>query len=166
MGKLNHNINDWQRTLTQEERSERARIAGRASAVMRGRRKALRELLDDALRLPPGDPAIIQALEDAGLEANYGNAVILAMMTRAAQGDVEAAKYVRDTVGERPVDVAQLTVAAGPVQAMDLSRLTDDQLAQLASDRVEALPDRQPRLHKVALEQPQEAPIPCATMDS
>ena len=154
------NIAAYNRALSPEERRRRAAIAGRASAEIRSRRKTLREILDDALRLQPGDQELRERLTAAGLDVSYGGAVVLAMMVKAAGGDVEAAKYVRDTVGERPADVAQLTVAAGPVQAMDLSRLSDDQLARLAADREAALPDPGHRLHKVAIEQPLDASIP------
>lgn len=47
--------------------------------------------------------AIWNKFHENGLE-NYTDAIAIAMITQAADGNVEAAKFVRDTLGEKPVE--------------------------------------------------------------
>ena len=56
----------------------------------------------------------------------------LAALNRAAHGDVEALRFVRDTLGEKPTENYNLSMEAKPVKSMDLSGYTDEELERIA----------------------------------
>lgn len=117
---------------TPEERAERARKAGVVSGEKRREYSRLNKLLKAALVLDVRDKSMAERLREMGLEPTNANAIIMASIGKAAAGDVEAARFVRDTVGEKPTEAYQLAVTDKPIKAMDLSRLTDEELSALA----------------------------------
>ena len=48
-------------------------------------------------------------------------------------GDIEAARFVRDTIGEKPTEALQIS-AVQDVQQMDVSGLTDAELQAIIAD--------------------------------
>lgn len=127
-----HDIRDWQSTLTQEQRTECARNAGKASAEKNRRYRTFRECLQTILSLEVTDDALRAELETMGLDPSYSNAISMAAIRKAAStGDIEAARFTRDTVGEKPTEALQMTFDK-PVKSMDLSKLTDEELEALA----------------------------------
>ena len=77
-------------------------------------RKKMKEDLDILLRvaLKKGDittPEDILSLEEADNEnVTAQTGIIIAMIKRALLGDVNAAQYLRDTVGEKPSDKVEV----------------------------------------------------------
>lgn len=131
--KPNHNINDWQSALTQEQRTENARRAGLASAESRKKYKTFRECMQTILSLEVSDEALRAELEKMGLDPSYSNAISMAAIRKAAAaGDIEAARFTRDTVGEKPTEALNLGITGKPVKALDLSQLSDEELEALA----------------------------------
>jgi len=131
------NIEAYQRSLSESERRESAIRAGRASGEARTRRKLFRETLADLMRSDAVPEEIRQALKETGMQVDIQSAILLAAARKAMTGDVEAMRYVRDTLGEKPTETYNLSVADKPVQAMDMSRLSDDELQALA-DKADA----------------------------
>lgn len=129
---------------TPEERRESAVRAGLASGQARRQRRLLRETLSGLLRTPVDDPTAAATLEAAGLPADLQGGMIYAVLRRAQTGDVEAARFIRDTLGEKPTESFNLSVSQKPVQSMDLSQLSDEELVRLADglddDETPALP--------------------------
>ncbi len=78
------------------EQRERARIAGKKSGEARRKRKTLRE---DFLTLL----ASLVEQED-GTKKRIQEMMAEAIVARAVCGDVRAAEYIRDTIGEKPVE--------------------------------------------------------------
>ena len=117
---------------TPEERHEWAVKAGRASADKRRRMKAQRDILRDLMRTDCADEAVAEALISAGMEPSIANAINFAVLRRAQTGDIEAARYVRDTIGEKPTETTALQISNQPVRAMDLTQLSDAELEALA----------------------------------
>lgn len=77
-------------------------------------------------------------LEAIGADPTVLNAIHIAVSKRARAGDVEAARYLRDTAGERPREGIEIGGLDGkPIQAMDLSGMMDDQLRALAAQYAE-----------------------------
>lgn len=105
-------------------------------------RDALRDLLDGSAVGVPGLEDAAAALQAAGVSDPTGaDAVVYMQMVRAGRGDTEAARFVRDTAGERPAD--QLNVIPGEiVRPDDVAELSDAELAALADGKAEtqALP--------------------------
>lgn len=120
------------RALTSEEARAIGRKGGVASGIARRRRRQMRELLGELMTTPVPDEQIQSVLEGSGLDASFENAISFAMLLRAARGDVEAARFVRDSLGEKPTETYNLSVGQQPIQAMDLSKLSDAELEYLA----------------------------------
>lgn len=80
---------------TKEERREIATQGGIASGQSRRERKAIRELLEEALALPYTDMM-------SGKESTNGEAVVAALVRRAIDGDVSAARLIVHSVDGLP----------------------------------------------------------------
>ena len=128
-----HDIRDWQATLTQEQRTECARKAGKASAEVRRKYKTFRDCMRDILSLDVTNEQLRETLVALGLDPTYSNAISLSSIQKAANfGDIEAARFARDTVGEKPTDALNMSVTGKPIKSLDLSQLSDEELEALA----------------------------------
>jgi hypothetical protein len=85
--------------FTSDQDREKARIngakGGRASGESRRRRKAMREALDDILSR--------EFVDRNGKRAQGVEAMMARVFQDAMDGDMNAVKFIRDTVGEAPV---------------------------------------------------------------
>ena len=90
------------RTPTTEQARERGRKGGLASAKARAEKKQLKELLELALSQPS---------EIVDGEDNY-TAITAALVNKAIQGDTKAYEVIRDTLGQKPVEQAQMDLTA------------------------------------------------------
>ena len=119
--------------------SAAGKIGAQKAAAVKRRRGALREAARALLAVSPdrlpGVEDLAEALRLAGIEgATMADAVTLAQVLKAARGDTEAARFIRDTSGERPAD--QLQVIPGEViDAGTVAELSDEELAQLAAEQ-------------------------------
>lgn len=136
--KCDHNPNKeanlCQNHMTKEEHSAVMHRAGIKSGEVRRKKRAMRDLARDILDMKLKTEDDIRAeLESRGIEQTEAAAVLLAQLTRARAGDTEAARFLRDTSGQKPVDnVAIGNLDEKPFAMLDLSTLTDDQLKELA----------------------------------
>lgn len=128
------NIGEWNAKLTPEQRAEHARRAAEVSTETRRRYRTMRDLLKQVLVLDVDDPGMAEAMRKLGLEPSRANAIALSTVGKAGVGDVEAARFVRDTVGEKPTEAYNIGVSGKPVKSLDLSGLSDEQLEQLADE--------------------------------
>lgn len=93
---------------TTDEQRNIARKGGIASGKARREKKALRETLEGLLAMPVKngkayDINKIKSIADMkGKNITMQEAIIVAMLSKAAKGDVKAAEFVRDTIGEKP----------------------------------------------------------------
>ena len=116
--------------LTEEQRREMARTAGRASGAARARKKLMKDRLMELLALPmkkgrlSRNLASLEEFKDANVTVE--ERIILAMATKAAKGDVKAAEFIRDTIGEAPVQEMRVEQSAA-------SQMTEDQLMKIAN---------------------------------
>lgn len=122
-----------------EEESHAISVAGGiAAGQAKRRRKAMREIartmLDTELR---ANDELRKELGERGFkDYTEAAAVLLGQLNRARAGDTDAAKFLRDTSGERPAD----QVAIGsfddlPFESIDLSELSDKDLVRLVEQR-------------------------------
>lgn len=115
----------------------RARIAEKQRQTKR-KKRTFKESIEVILKLDVPDERKKRALEELGLDPTVLNAINIAIGKCAYSGDVEAARFLRDTVGERPRDGIEIGGLDGkPIQAMDLSGMTDEQLRALAARKME-----------------------------
>lgn len=122
--------------LTPEERKESASRAGKASGRARLLKKTQAEILRQILALPTQDEKKRELLQSMGLEGNIADQINWAVSDKAQSGDVEAIRYVRDTIGEKPREGLELgNLDNRPLETLDLSKMSDAQLQQLAENR-------------------------------
>lgn len=98
------------RAPTTEEARERGRKGGKASAAKRAARKTFREGLLLLLNEP-----ILKDGKPSGKVTQ--DAIIAALVKRAASGDTRAFEMIRDTIGEKPVQ--DVKVSTGDFSALD-----------------------------------------------
>jgi len=116
--------------LTEEQRREMASKAGRASGAARARKKLMKDRLAELLALPmkagrlTRNVSSLAGFKDANVTVE--ERIILAMATKAAKGDVKAAEFIRDTIGEAPVQEMRVEQSAA-------SQMTEDQLMKIAN---------------------------------
>ena len=99
------------RTLSPKEAREQGRKGGKASAAKRAERKTFREGLLLLLNEPLKDKA------GQTTDKTTQDAVIAGLVKRAISGDVRAAEFIRDTIGEKPVQ--DVKVSTGDFSALD-----------------------------------------------
>ena len=127
-------IENFQNRLTSEERIERARAAGIASGEARRKAKIMRDTLTNLMTLPVPDTEIAGMLEASGIQNSIENAIAFSALIKAAKGDIEAARFCRDTLGQKPTESFNLSMAQKerPISSLDLRHLTDEELIALA----------------------------------
>lgn len=104
----------------------------------------MRETLAELMMSDAVPEEIKAGLAAAGVHVDIQGAILLAMTGKAMTGDVEAARFVRDTLGQKPTETFNLAVSDKPIKLMELSTMSDQELEALA-DRVDeacaALPE-------------------------
>lgn len=108
------------RAPTPAEARERGRKGGKASAAKRAERKTFREGLLLLLREPLKDKAG-QVTDKTTLDA-----VIAGLVKRAISGDVRAAEFIRDTIGEKPVEQINVNAPDPAIMAEIATRMAGD----------------------------------------
>lgn len=127
-----HDIRDWTAKQTEETLRAVKSKGGKVNAERNRRYRTFRECLQAILSLEVSDQDLREELEKMGLDPSYSNAISLAAIRKAAAtGDIEAARFTRDTVGEKPTEALQMSFDK-PIKAMDLSQLSDAELEALA----------------------------------
>lgn len=121
---------------TDENWREIRSMGGKACSVLKAKKRTQREILEDLLALEPDDPAIVEKLKALGLEGTNAEAMNLSLVLRAVKSAaVEDLRYIRDTIGEKPVDQSAVSVLDKPLEAIDMTALSDEELAALAEQR-------------------------------
>lgn len=97
--------------MTPEQRKEAGHKGGTRSAEVRRERKAMKETLLLLLGMPIKRGKVV-ALEDVkafadlkGKNVDMQTAGLIQQVQKFAKGDKEAAVFIRDTIGERPLNV-------------------------------------------------------------
>ena len=123
---------------TTDERRMSATKAGKASGESRRRRKTIAEVARAILDSPERDPGMLALLQEIGLDGTTRDTMTLAQILRAVKGDPDSFRLIRDTIGEKPREELEIGgLADRPIQTIDMSKLTDDQLRQLAQAKSE-----------------------------
>ena len=99
--------------FTSEEATRIGKLGGKASGEKKKQRKTFKEAylsIADKPFKPIGTMAD-EITEQFGT-ITVDEAIILAMSVKASNGDVQAATYLRDTIGEKPTDKSEIDVNA------------------------------------------------------
>lgn len=100
--------------LTEEEQRKIRKKGGVASVAARRRKKTMRETFEAILDMPikNGKATDIEKIrsiaETRGKNITVQDAINLSIAQKAVRGDVKAAEFIRDTIGEKPSDVIDI----------------------------------------------------------
>ena len=118
--------------MDEARRREISSNGGKASGVARRKAKNMREAARILLSAPLLDDEETAALlARLGLDADQQSAILLAALDKAKRGDIEAARYARDTSGQAPAQQVDIGLGDKKPEEMDLSGMTEEQLQQL-----------------------------------
>lgn len=122
------------RTASEERAIQSA--GGKASGAARRLKRTQADILRQIMALEEFDPERKALLMSLGLEGNVADSINVAVANKARAGDIEAARYMRDTIGEKPREGLELgNLDDRPLATIDLSKLTDEQLQAMAAAR-------------------------------
>lgn len=96
---------------TSEQASEAGKKGGVASGEARRRKKMMRQQMEMLLELPIKSRKIKEQLQELGIDSDdltNQMALIVSMYQKALKGDTRAFEILRDTIGEKPVEVQQI----------------------------------------------------------
>lgn len=91
--------------LTEREAREKGQNGGKASVKSRRKKKQMSEMLKYILALDVTDEKVKKKMGEMGIEEEqmtYNALMCYAMVGAATKGNVKAAVFVRDTIGEKP----------------------------------------------------------------
>ena len=128
------------RDFTPEQLSANARKAQIRSTEVQNYKRSLRKaaqiLLWHPLKKVPEESEIVLTMRQMGIDDPTGaDTVMLAQYIKARRGDTDAARFIRDTAGEKPSQQVEVNLLDKPLDAIDFAALDDEQLEALAAAR-------------------------------
>lgn len=101
-------------SLSKEEAKKMGRKGGKASVEARRKKKLMKEQAELLLSLPLKDAKVKKKVSELGIDADNADnqmALIIAMWQKALKGDTSAATWLRDLIGEKPVDKVEVSAS-------------------------------------------------------
>jgi DNA-binding TFAR19-related protein (PDSD5 family) len=139
---MRERLDKYKAGLTTEQLHAQAVAAGRKSAVARKEKKEREHTISAALKELMTEDHLTDEMRERLFQRGIVNpdgamAVAIAMHDRAAMtGDPAAARFVAEYTDGKPADKVQISGLDGkPIEAIDLTKLTDDQLQELIAKR-------------------------------
>ena len=124
-----------QYALPREQYLENCRKGGYNAKEKNDARRQMKYLANVILDLILSDEEDIKlALKESGYtdEATISAGILFAQAKKALNGDTDAARFVRDTAGQRPVDGLVVgNLNDRPFETLDLGSMSDDELKSL-----------------------------------
>lgn len=107
--------------LTEDKQKLIAQLGGKASGASRRRKKAMREQLEVMMSLKVKEESTINKLKKMGIkksDMNNQTALLMAVFLKGLNGDVKAAEFIRDTLGENPNKIQVEFNSSGTTEAI------------------------------------------------
>lgn len=104
-----------------KEPSDAGKIGGVKSGIARRARKEMKEALKALLSLDIKNEKIKSTMKALGVpdaDLNNQQAMLVAVFNEALKGNVQAAAFIRDTIGEKPVEKTQSEINV-PIQLIN-----------------------------------------------
>lgn len=120
-GKLNPQNLIMLNTLPPEKQKEIRSKGGKASQEARKRRKTQKEALETLMSMKVKDINAIARMEKLGVkksDMNNQEVMLVAVFLKACKGDIRAAEFIRDTLGENPNNVQPTISTNGTTEAI------------------------------------------------
>jgi hypothetical protein len=127
-----HNVNAWVAGLSPEERQAHFERVGKAELETKRRKRLMRDVLQEMMTLEVPDDTLAAKLQDFGVDPTVVNGLMYQAIRTGLGGDIEATRFLRDTLGEKPTEAFNMNLTGKPVKALDLSSLSDQELEALA----------------------------------
>ena len=92
---------------SKEEAREKGRAGGKASGEARRKKRTMKAAAKMLLDMAVSNPGVSAKMLDYGLpeeEVTNQMAILVAMVNQATKGNVKAAYFLRDTIGESPME--------------------------------------------------------------
>lgn len=108
-------------TLPPEKQKEIRSMGGKASQAARKRRKSQKEALETLMSMKVKDFKAIEKMEKLGVkkgDMNNQEVMLVAVFLKACKGDIRAAEFIRDTLGENPNNVQPTIQTNGTTEAI------------------------------------------------
>lgn len=114
---------------------EMGKIGGKKSGETRRAKKTMREMFKALLDMPVKD-------KKTGKEKSTLEVIGLAIAAKAAKGDTRAAEFIRDTIGEKPVDklVADMNLTQALVVFDEVAEVKEEDATGDSEDSGEVSP--------------------------
>lgn len=112
------NEDNLQPVRSEEEARALGRKGGIASGKARREKKLLKDQLEVLLSLPNKDSKLQKKMKALGLEdedTDNQMALVIAMWEKAKKGNVKAAEFIRDTLGEKMPEKVEVNASIGEV---------------------------------------------------
>jgi DNA-binding TFAR19-related protein (PDSD5 family) len=139
---MRERLDKYKAGLTAEQLHDQAVAAGKKSAEARKDKKEREHTISAALKELMTEDHLTAEMRERLSQRGIVNpdgamAIALAMHDRAAMtGDPAAARFVAEYTDGKPADKVQISGLDGkPIEAIDLTKLTDDQLQELIAKR-------------------------------
>ncbi len=113
------------KVFTSEQSREEAAINGRKGGIESGKTRRLQGAIRKALESKATSAEFKELFENFGIEEDsrdYATAIGCAVIQKAAKGDLTAAGFIRDTIGEKPSE--DINLNGGVVIVDDLTDKT------------------------------------------
>lgn len=125
--------------LSKEEAFAIQSKGGKVSAERKRRNKTIAKAILTILAMPETDREKKAKLNELfGDTGTKMDSMAFSAIECAINGDVDAMRFVRDTIGEKPVaGVAVGNLDGQPLATVDLSQLSDAELMRIADERAE-----------------------------
>lgn len=97
--------------LTEEEQRKIASKGGKASVEARKKKKNMKEALQLLLSLDVKSLKVREQLKALGIDEGDMNnemALMVSMLNKALKGDKGCAEFIRDTSGQKPVEIQEV----------------------------------------------------------
>jgi len=133
-GKGKENLGQY--SLPREQYIENCRKGAIVMHERRKRKLAMQELAEKVLLLDLPEEDMKKALAELGFdeEATVAAGILFAQSQKAIHGDTDAARFVRDTAGQRPADNLKIgNLDDKPFEMLNLNELSDEDLRKLVA---------------------------------
>ena len=125
--------------LSKEEHKAVSSLGGQKRSKQQKRHRDLRLIATAMLDAEPLETDEVYAeLESRGFDNSYAAAIMLSAISKAMHGDIEAARFVRDTAGQKPKDQVEIGNIDGiPLMRKEMSNMSDEAILAMIQEAEE-----------------------------
>lgn len=103
---------------SKEEARELGAKGGIASGIVRREKKLMKDQMALLLSMPLMNEDLKEKIQELGIEEediDNQMAIVMAMWQKAIKGNVKASEFIRDTLGEKPIEKVEVNASVSEV---------------------------------------------------